>query len=330
MRKRALLNGLLVVGLSLAAAPARSQLHAFRIPQPASTLAVGGRYLVQWDDRFLNELDPGCVYSVTWYYSASRSGEERRRAITAFKDDFSNGFRANWKPEGEFLFDWDVNKDPRDRRSYLVAPKVAGPAVSRDLFQPNAVLSVLVRPYGVRNEFAVGLRRQPNERAYELRNNGDTVRLVQSGRVLAERRLLRVVPSEWYWYEIGCYTARRTREVEIRVRVFDARREKVLVNFDPVYDRPTGGLDKGGLVYLTGPAHYAEVYVDPWEARWLDDRKNQFVWNTESVPDGDYYLIAELSDGRKAPERIVSDFQVQVRNRAQAAGVVPAPPAEPE
>jgi hypothetical protein len=83
-------------------------------------------------------------------------------------------------------------------------------------------------------------------------------------------------------------------------------------------------------VYLTGPAHYAEVYVDPWEARWLDDRKNQFVWNTESVPDGDYYLIAELSDGRKAPERIVSDFQVQVRNRAQAAGVVPAPPAEPE
>jgi len=329
MRKSAVLSLVGAASLILAALPARSQLSAFRIPQPASTLAVGGRYTVNWDDRFFNELDPGCVYSVTWFYSATRAGDDRRRLNTGFRDDFTTGFRANWKPEGEFLFDWDVNRDPRERRSYLVAPKVAGPAVSRDLFPPNMVLSVLVRPYGVRNEFAIGLRRQPNERAYELRNQGDTIRLMQSGRVLAERRLLRVAPHEWYWYEIGCYTARRTREVEVRVRVFDARREKVLVNFDPVYDRPAGGLDRGGLIYLTGPAHYAEVYVDPWEARWVDDRRNQLVWNTEGVPDGDYYLIAEVSDGRKPPERIVSDFQVQVRNRAQA-GAVPPVPAEPQ
>ena len=40
----------------------------------------------------------------------------------------------------------------------------------------------------------------------------------------------------------------------------------------------------------------AVLYVDPWEARWADDTHNEFRWDTSQVPDGDYYVLAELSD----------------------------------
>jgi hypothetical protein len=133
----------------------------------------------------------------------------------------------------------------------------------------------------------------------------------------AERRALGLNPSRWYWYEIGVHKKPRLPLVEIRVRVYDDKREHVVVEFDPLYCRIQPGGDKGFL-QLTGPAKFAEVYVDPWWSRWTDDRRNDVIWNTEVVPDGDYYLIAEVNDG-KTVQFITSDYQVQVRNAAQAA-----------
>ena len=216
MGKRALLVFAVAAGLALTSAPARSQLSAFEFPLPVSTRAVGGKYLVRWDDRFVSPLDTG-LYSISWYYSATGRQEDRKRLITTFRDDFSNGFRANWTPQGQFIFDWDVRQERGGDRRFLVAPKLAGPALSKDGFPANMVVSVLVRPVGIKPEFSLAVNVQPNGRGYEVQNVGDTIRVMQNGRQLAngQQRLLRVAPNDWYWYEIGILSKHRSKEVEI-------------------------------------------------------------------------------------------------------------------
>jgi hypothetical protein len=66
---------------------------------------------------------------------------------------------------------------------------------------------------------------------------------------------------------------------------------------------------------LSGTADFGEIYVDPWAARWTDDAKDEVKWNSVGVPDGDYYLIAELSDGRTPPRLEITSYQVQVRSQ---------------
>lgn len=322
LRTRAfLLFAASAVGLILSASPARSQLGSFDFPAPPSTRAVGGSYLVRWEDRFVGGLDPGCLYSITWYYSTTRSAEDRKRMTAVFRDDFSSGFRANWSPQGQFIFDWDVQQERGTDRRYLVAPKLAGPALSKDGFHPNVVLSALVRPIGINPEFGMALRVQPNGRGVELQNAGGALRVSQSGKPFfkGQRPLTKILPREWYWYEIGILNKGRSKDIEVRVRVLDERREKVLAELGPLVDKPLPGLHRAGLIQLLGPAHFSEIYVDPWAARWVDDGDNQFLWNTELVPDGDYYLVAEVQDGKAPPRLFVSDYQVQVRNANQAA-----------
>lgn len=311
----------LAVMLALTAAPVRAQLSTFDFPAPASTRAVGGNYVVRWDDRFVGGLDPGCLYSITWYYATSKTGEDRKRITAEFRDDFTNGFRANWSPQGQFLFDWDVRQERGSDRRFLVAPKLAGPALSKDVFAPDIVLSVLARPMGINPEFGVALRVQPNGRAIEMINSGGFLRVMQSGKpfLRGQRTLNQILPSNWYWFEIGVQNRARGKDIEVRVRVYDEKRERVLAELGPLVDRALPGLDKAGLIQLLGPAHFAEIYVDPWAARWADDSRNQFIWNTELVADGDYYLVAEVADAKNPPRLVVSDYQVQVRNANQAA-----------
>lgn len=310
-----------VIAALMLAAPAHAQLSSFELPTPPSTRAVGGQYVIRWDTKEVSPLY-SCLYSVTWYYSRDRTGQDRKRITTLFSDDFSNGLRGNWVPQGQFLFDWEVKQERGTNRRYLVAPKFGGPAISRDVVPIDSVVSALVQPLGIKSDFSIGLGIQPNGRGFELQNTGDVIRVVSGGRVVAggERRALGLNPSQWYWYEIGLHRkGRGGRTVEIRVRVFDEKREKVVLQFEPIYERVPFPMESGGLLQLQGPAKFAAIHVDPWWARWADDRKNQLIWNTQLVPDGDYYLIAEVHDGRGAPQLVTSSYQVQVRNGSPAA-----------
>ena len=56
-------------------------------------------------------------------------------------------------------------------------------------------------------------------------------------------------------------------------------------------------------------------YVDPWDARWLSPR-GSFVWDTRSVPNGDYYLFAVIDpDPGAGPQRQrASNFKIAVKH----------------
>src|SRR5688500_5816643 len=113
---RALLRiALLLLALGLRARPADAQLKKFEFVPPVETLARGGTDVVRWKHAFVGDLHPGCVSSITWYYSTSPSGQDAKRITTLFRDDFSGGFRGNWRPEGPFQFDWTVREDRRGR-----------------------------------------------------------------------------------------------------------------------------------------------------------------------------------------------------------------------
>lgn len=325
-KRRLLLVALGGLAAALAALPALPALPAlsqagpcpFQIPTPPALRVVGDSYTVRWEDIPQGGIDPG-LFSLTWYYTTRRDGADRRRMTTRFRDDFGSGeFRANWKADGPFGYAWTLKEIRRDRNC-LVGPPGAGPIISREAMERDSVLSVLVRPASMVPRFAIGLRVQRGDTHYQLRNNGNSLQLLRSGEVLCEQRMPPLRPGEWYWYELGLWN-RSKREVVARVRVYDERRERLYASFNYDDRCREPGLNGPGLIALWGPAEFAEVYVDPWEARWADDDANQFRWDTSNVPDGTYYLAAELADCtlKNRPGLVVSDFQVELRRESMA------------
>ncbi len=289
---------------------------------PSATQAVDGMYLVQWDD--VGEQDPAVApVSIAWYYSLRPDGSDKRRLTTLLREDFSGGYLMRWQPNGPFQLDWSVKREigGADSFSFLRGGREAGPILLKDTLPRDVVISVRVRPTGVKNEFGISLRPQGDDRGFDLRNSGLEVSLHEQGKELQSQPLGEAsFPRRWYWYEISCRNQQRA--VEIRVRVYDEKRQRLLASFQPVWRRPAADtlLRAGGLA-LWGPADFAEVYVDPWQARWVDGRKNQLMWDTSGISDGSYYLIAETDDGRGKTRQYVSPYRVEVRHRGPGTPV---------
>ena len=301
----------------MAAPSVTAQNRALAFAPPQSTRAVAGRYLVRWTDNAL-PASVEALRSITWYYSTSPDGTDRKRMVTRGYEDFSN-FLANWRPQGPLTLDW-VTRQDRGRKILSCAANI-GPAYSTMPVDQDSVISVLVRPRGIRSDFSLGARVQVNGgiRGYEIRNTGDTIQILQSGQLLRRQPVTLLGGNNWYWYEFGLRTRKKT-DVEIRVRIFDEKRERILASICLPPIRPAdASLTRPGLVSITGPADFAELYVDPWNTRWVDDDQNEFEWNTAGVPEGKYYLIAEVSDGKNPKYSVVSDYQVEVRNPGRTA-----------
>lgn len=297
---------------------ADSQLSRFTFEEPQSRLASGGAFSVRWNDEFHNGLDDGQVYSITWYYATTRDGADRERVTTLLREDFSGPLRGNWRVEGPQGADWVTREDRRGPGNYVSAPRDAD-AFSREPLGANVVLSVLARPQGISARFRMGLRVQPDGRRYDLLITPDAALLSPPGQRAQEVGRL-ILPRGWYWYELGLKSNFR-RDVEARLRVYDERRAQVLLDVPRLCHKlvtPTGSLP--GFIALTGPADFARVYVDPWQARWIDDTKNEFLWNTSKVPDGDYFLIADIHNSKGRWRTEVSPYTVQVRNESRAEG----------
>lgn len=282
------------------------KLEILRIDPPTDGTDI---YTLCWRDLGAVGLYDG-VKSLTWYYSTRRDGSDRKRLTTTFRDEFGPDFARRWRNEGATNLDWIVR---RDGRQFLSVPGGALPSrtISREPLIRDAVVSALVRPRDLKSGFSLALRMGQNGGGYLLTTGEKGVRFTDGAREIENRSTAKINPNTWYWYEVGLKT--RKDEVVIRVRVFDETRTRLLVKFDD-YDRPQNKalLSLGGIA-LSGPADFAEVYADPWEACWLDACANQLSWDTGNVPTGDYYIIAEVADGLKPPYRAVSSFQVKIR-----------------
>ncbi len=316
------------VGIALAAMAigtsqnrASAQAGDLRISEPANLRAIGGSYTIKWEDDDKTRLFAGNgLESITWYYSSQANGGDRVRMASFFREDFrgQGALFARWAVQGGLNLDWLVKND---RRRYLSGNRNAAPIALKQLIDRDVVVSVLVRPTGIQNQFGIGLRWQPNGKGYEIRNVNNSLEVGEAGQApVVQERLLQVIPRNWYWYEIGMRTKGQPgRSVDVRVRVYDENRQKLLLDTD-FQDRPKdNSLLRPGVLALWGPADFAEIYVDPWNSRWVDAAQNEFRWDTSAVPDGDYFLVAEVQDGRNPVRLVVSNFQVQVRNQAQAA-----------
>ncbi len=308
---------LLVVGSLLSAVPTAAQLAPFRFRTPDTTVSAGGAFTVRWTDVGPEDVSESLT-SVTWYYATKPDGSDRKRVKTLFREDFSGGLAANWRARGPFAMDWVIRQDPRRERSFLMGSRDSAPLLSQDPIQRDAVVSVLVRPRGIGGKFIIGGRVLSDGGGYEVMSDRNTLAIAESGRVLFQRRMAELNPNSWYWVEISLRT-HKNKDVAVRLRVFDEERKRMLGCMHTLECRPSNpSLLKSGVLSLWGAADFASIYVDPWEARWADDSRNEFRWDTSQVPDGDYYLVAELSDGSGRIQLEVSDYQVQVRNRERA------------
>src|SRR5439155_22486622 len=107
---------------------------------------------------------------------------------------------------------------------------------------------------------------------------------------LLRQMLVAVDADRWLWYELGMRN--RKEEIGLRARIWDGSHEQVL---DGLFGRDCitrTACPQGKRVALLPGAEYSEVYVDPWEARWLSAPQGQFEWDTHNVPGGEYYVLA--------------------------------------
>jgi len=313
LQRAARLSTGLVLGLLAGAGAARAQGSGFEIRSASPPrVAPGAPVQIRWTDQMADAVDEGLT-SITWYYASRPDGHDRKRISTRFRDDFRQGYVANWRAEGRFIFDWIVREDRsrRPARLFLAGNRDAGRILSRAEPERDTVLSVLLRPRGgAAGEFGVGVRIQPGGRGYEARVSRGCLQLYEGGQKLSECLSAEVLPRNWYWLEIG--TRGRKGDVELRLRVYDEKREMLLAGLTHV-ERPSDRrLLRPGLVGLWGSADFAEVYTDPWECRWTDDGRNELRWDTSDVPPGRYHVVAEVLDCRGKHRLVVSEFQVQV------------------
>lgn len=288
----------------------------FRLVSPTQLLAGTGMFRVTWQDVDPDDIDPG-KHCITWYYTPSADGP-RRRMVTLFHDDFSRGFRQNWQPQGNLLLDWDLRRSPRDaaRGDLLYGGEGAGPCISQFIPEASSVVSVLLKPDGLGSNWRIGIRMQRNGRGIILHPGRLNRMIVEAAGERRPEKIADYRPGNWYWVELGARTLRS--EVQVRCRVFNEDRSRLLCDLDEfIPAHPKGearGLRERGAIMLQGPAYFAEVFVDPWQARWLDDQQNSFEWNTEGVAPGAYHLVADVMDPRSRTHTRVSDFKVEVSN----------------
>jgi hypothetical protein len=313
MKRRGLWCGLVVAAAVVGAAPAVSQDVSLRLPPPPTAQAITGAYRLQWED-----LAPGAVedrmVSFAWYYATKADGSDRKRIVTSLRDDFAN-FRANWTCPGPFPFDWSLTK--REIGTVLKADKGASPLYSNNAIPANSVVSLKVRPLLGASTWGVTLRVQKLDTGLEFRHDGNKLRIFEAGEQIDA--FIVGLPPGWYWYEIGLQN-KKGRDVEIRVRIFDEDRTRLVASRCLTHKLKVVDLKKPGGIALSGPANFAELYVDPWASRYADDSDNALTWDTTAVPDGQYFVIAEVADGKAPPRIVASPFRVEVRNRDQAAG----------
>jgi hypothetical protein len=321
MRKSGLWCGITALVFGLLALPALAQFDGQpRFKMPANLSATDGEFILEWDDLRPGAVNPGLgLVSFTWYYAKAAAGAERTRITTILREDFTT-FRNNWQAPGPFGFDWDVKANRRGRQ-FLQSPSRPGasPLISNFSIPPDSVVGLLVRPAGNRHEWAIELRYQGKNQSLEFRQDGNKLKILECGKPLPNVHIDLPGTREWLWYEIGLETRAR-RDVEIRIRVFNEDRTMLVSQFSRQVRLSEPKLREGGVIALSGPADFGELYVDPWSARWADDNTNKLRWDTSMVPNGDYVLIAEVCDGRRSLRQLATDFHISVRNPGQAAG----------
>lgn len=317
MRARVQVVVLLLALLFCVAVPrAESQNLGFRFVPPVNNLAVAGSHRVAWESPGII-LDPGLT-SLTWYYATQPDGQDRKRMVTGVKYDFKQGFRNQWQTNGGFAFDWKVEEDRDQKIWFLKTPRDGGEIIANDPVPANFVMSAMVRPAHLTAPFGMRFRGQPTGEYMELLFSPRDNQFQLSGKGLRPKvwRMPLLRTRNWYWVEVGVRNL--TRETETRVRIYDEKRQNIVFS-DTYNGRPDPRLLRDGLISLLPYAEYGNIYLDRWETRWLDGSGKELRWDTSQVPNGKYYLIAEIHTGRGTPQMVTSDFQVEVRNPGQAA-----------
>jgi len=315
MRCRSLWSALVVSVLAVGALPALAQISLVKLPPPPNVQATTGSFTVPWEGPPADGVDQRYL-SVAWFYSTKPDGSDKNRITTYLYDNFVN-YKVTWQAAG-FAFDWDL-KDLRKRNGhrFLAGPAGASPLVYSQELPLDSVVGLKVRPAIGKNSWGLQLRVQPQTGASLLfQNDGNRLNISEGGNQLVALTVPGITPGErkWYWYEIGL-KARKSKDVEIRIRIYNEERTKMLFSHCNSYKLMTPALCKAGGIALMGPADFEELYVDPWSARWGSDAQNTVKWDTTQVENGDYYLIAEVSDGRDIPQLKATSYRIEVRNR---------------
>jgi hypothetical protein len=236
--------------------------------------------------------------------------------VSVFCDRFSGPLGTRWVSMNPFRQDWEIQRDGGNRFAPLVlrSRPTGDPLISVENFpHKDVVVSARLRPRQGARHFGIAMRAAWDEPAcYTLRGSAELFN-PENPTFIAQKPVAGLDPRRWYWYELG--VKNRKNGVLVRARIWDGEHEQLL-NALQLEDPPgQPGCPNGRRIGLLPGADYSEIYVDPWEARWLGAPGAQFEWDTRDVPAGKYYIMAVVDTGpTRPPSQAVSEFAVTVQH----------------
>lgn len=287
----------------------------FEIQPPADGLQVDRHATIAWKSKVRPDALDVQFGTLTWFYATDPQGADRKRMVSNFHLRFDDRFGDHWIPVNALRTDWAIEPDPaRVLRNVLRGRTNGDPLVSVEQWEDPFVVSVKLRPRPGASDFGVGVRASRNRGSlYALRGTAELFN-PEVPQPLKEAALPAVDQEKWYWYEIGVTTQKQ--DVVVRGRIWDGEHRQALI--PTLCYREVAGMGNcpdGKRIALLGGADFSEIYVDPWQARWPGGQaKPSFEWDTSTVPDGDYYVIAVWDLEHRGSVQQVSDFKISVRH----------------
>lgn len=265
------------------------------------------QFTVTWTDS-----DSGDAI-IRWFYAEDVKGKNRQRMVTLFHDDFEDGATKRWQPRVNSH--WRIVGDLKNPKNLVVHCETSNEYLGTTRRDFGDVV-VSARMFGANGGIAVRYSPEGEPPSYRLRGN---LRLWKRPGNTGIATTNYPAESDWRTYEVG---ARNLSDGSVSLDgwVFSAG-GKLLARATGIDSGQNGepkNIKPAGIALHDD--YFDDVYVDPVSARFVKDKENRFAWNTSRVPDGQYYLLAEVWDGAKVTTA-VSRHPIQVNHATPAKRV---------
>ncbi len=254
-----------------------------------SGIKADQEFIIKWSDN-----DSGDAI-ITWFYTESAKGKNPKRIATLFHDDFENGATESWEPRPNSR--WVITRDPDNPDNLIVSCQTANEylgTVKRDF--SDVVVSARTRT----TESGIAVRYSPEGEtsSYRLRCMNQKIYLWKRPGNTGISELDFPREAKWITYELAVYNLENgspalegwviseNGDLLLRIKGVDEGQNQMPKNIEPA-----------GIALHSGD--FDDVYVDPISARFIKDKKNSLRWDTSNVPDGTYYIMAEIREGDK-------------------------------
>ena len=268
-----------------------------------SGIKVDNEFVIKWSD---NDSGDGII---TWFYTEDAKGKNPKRITTLFHDDFENGATGNWEPRPNSR--WIIARDPDNPENLIVKCQTGNEylgtvrkdfsdvVVSARVWTPESAIAVRYSPEGETSSYRL---RRMNQKLYIWKRPGN----------MGISELDYPNTEKWVTYELAVHNL-ENGSIALEGWIISEKGELLMriTGVDEGQNQSPKNAKPAGIALHSGD--FDDVYVDPISARFIRDKTNSLIWDTSNVPNGLYYIMAEIREGNKK-WTVISKYPINIQH----------------